>query len=258
MFKLTFLLFTFAFLLFVSCNSNNNSATESKPKQTVPTADLIKQADDFYAQRNEAGNLRKAVEAITRAKNADSKNFEVQWKFAKYNFFLSKQLEDEKEIDEMLKDGYDAGIYASKMEPSKPDGFFWAAANLGERSKRSPITVGIKSTTEIRELMNKVIEIQPNYQGASAFDVLALVELGSRLTGGKPEKAVEYLQKALEYEKENGYIYLHLAQAYLATKNKPEAKKNLDYIFKMKDNPAFALERKEVEAEAKKLLDSNF
>ena len=87
---------------------------------------------------------------------------------------------------------------------------------------------------------------------------MALVELGSRLTGGKPEKAVEYLQKALEYEKENGYIYLHLAQAYLATKNKPEAKKNLDYIFKMKDNPAFALERKEVEAEAKKLLDSNF
>ncbi len=129
---------------------------------------------------------------------------------------------------------------------------------MGEQAKRSPITVGIKSTGEIRELMNKVIEIQPNYQGASAFDALAQLELATRITGGKAEKAVEYLEKGIEYDKENGYLHLHLAEAYLAVGKDAEAKKKLEYVLKMKMNPEFEIEHIEIQNAAKKMLDSKF
>ena len=202
--------------------------------------------------------MREAVKSLAAVRNPDARNYEVEWKFAKYSYFLSKQTKDDKEADKILQNGYAAGIIASRLEPNKPDGYFWAGACLGEESRLNPLTVGANSTDEIRQLMNKVIEIQPNYQGATAFDALAQLELASRLLGGSPEKAVEYLEKALTYEKENSYIYLHLAEAYLALDKKPEAKKQIDYIFKMKENPEFAVERQEVLEKAKKLLETKF
>ncbi len=258
MFKLRILLL-FAFsLLLVSCASHTEAESETKPKETVPTAELVKQADALFLQRTDTAKLREAVNTIARARNSEKREFEIEAKFAKYNYFLSKQLTDEKEADKVLKDGYTAGLIASRIEPNKPDGYFWAGANLGEQARRSPITVGLKSTGEIRELMNKVIGIQPNFQGASAYDALAQLELATRLTGGKPEKAVEYLEKALEYEKENSYIYLHLAEAYLAVQKPTEAKKQLDSLFKMKTNPEYEVERKEVVEKAQKVLETKF
>jgi predicted Zn-dependent protease len=106
--------------------------------------------------------------------------------------------------------------------------------------------------------MQKVVEIQPDYQGATAFDALAQLELATRLTGGSAEKAVEYLEKALTYEKDNSYIRLHLAEAYLAVQKNSEAKTQLDYILKMKPNPEYQVEYQEVLEKAKKMLDTKF
>ena len=106
--------------------------------------------------------------------------------------------------------------------------------------------------------MNKVIAIDPKYQGASAYDALAQVELSTGMVGGKPEKAVEYLEKGIKLEPDNTYLRLHLAQAYLAVNKKPEAKKQLDYLLQMKQKEDYAVEYKETVDEAKKLLEKRF
>jgi len=244
--------------LFTACALTTEAEVDTKAKESIPVAELVKQSDSLFLQRTDPAKLREAVSLMARARNADNRVFEIESKFAKYNYFLSKQLRDEKEADKILKDGYTAGLIASRLEPNKPDGYFWAGANLGEQARRSPITVGLKATAEIRDLMNKVIEIQPDFQGASPFDALAQLELATRLTGGQPEKAVEYLEKALELEKENGYLYLHLAEAYLALQKKAEAKKQLDQIFKLKADPENAVEYQEILEKAKKLLETKF
>ena len=152
-----------------------------------------------------------------------------------------------------------AGKIAARLEPDKAEGHFWSGANLGEQAKRSPVTVGIKSIDDIRAEMNKVIEIQPGYQSASAYDALAQVELKAGLLGGgKPEKAVEYLEKALEISKDNAYLYLHLGEAYLAVNRNADARKQLEYVLKMKPNPEYLPEHKECMEKAKKLLETRF
>lgn len=253
-------LMTIVFLAFLFASCASKAETEdAKPKFSD---DEIKAAlaksDELFIQREDVSKLREAVQTLSKVRDADKRNFEVEWKFARNSYFLSKQTENETEADKLLKDGANAGIIASRIAPEKPDGHFWYGANLGEQAKRSPVTVGLKAVDDIKETMNKVIAIDPNYQGASAFDALAQIELQTSMIGGTPEKAVEYLEKALKLNGENTYLHLHLAEAYLATGKKAEAKKHLDEILQMKPQKGYAVEYKETTDKAKEILEKRF
>lgn len=247
-----------AALFLASCASRVETEPVKPKFSDEEIRKALTKAGDLFAGREDVKNLREAVEMLENVRDPDNRNFEVEWKFSKYNYFLSKQTESEEEAEKLLKEGVAAGIIASRIEPGKPDGHFWYGANLGEQAKRSPVTVGLKSINDIRETMKRVIEIDPSYQGASAFDALAQIELETGMLGGEPKKAVEYLEKALEYEKDNTYIRLHLAEAYLAVGKKPEAKKQLDYLLQMKPQPGYEVEYKETTEEAKKILERRF
>ncbi|CAN5674144.1 hypothetical protein BH20ACI4_BH20ACI4_19310 [soil metagenome] len=247
-----------AAFLFISCASHAETE-EAKPKfSDAEIRQALVKSDELFALREDVLKLREAVETLEKVRDADNRNFEVEWKFSKYNYFLSKQTDSEEEAEKILKAGVTAGIIASRIEPDKPDGHFWYGANLGEQAKRSPVTVGLNSVNDIRETMNKVIAIEPKYQGASAYDALAQIELSTGIIGGKPEKAVEYLEKALAIGADNPYIHLHLAEAYLAVGKKPEAKQQLDYLLQMKPAPGYEVEYKETTEAAKKILERRF
>lgn len=254
----SFITIILACVLLISCAKKAESESAQASMNPAQIAEIIAQSDKLFKGREDTAKLREAVKLLASARNPNARNFEVEWNFARYNFFLGKQTNNTAESEKAFADGVSAGGIASRMESNKPDGHFWYAANLGEQAKRSPITVGLKVVGDIQTAMKKVIEIEPKYQGASAFDALAQIELASRLTGGKAERAVEYLEKGLEIEKENTYIYLHLAEAYLAVGKKAEARKQLDYLLKMKPNPDYAVEYKESTEAAKKLLETKF
>lgn len=247
-----------ACLLLASCTRKSSTEENSMPVNTVLVAGNIAKADALFQQREDVEKLREAVKLLEQVRNPDARNFETEWKFAKYNYFLGKQTTDEAESEKAFEDGTNAGRIASRVESQKPDGYFWFGANLGEQAKKSPITVGIKSVDDIREAMNKVIELQPDYQGASAYDALGQLELATRLTVGKTEKAVEYLEKGVEIENNNTYLRLHLAEAYLALDRKSDAKKQLEYLLQMKPSTDYAVEYKETTEKAKKLLETKF
>lgn len=258
LFKSRAAVFLFA-LLISACSSGNYSETpDNAPQNAVPTAELVAQADALYAQREDLAKVREAVTLLKRARYADPKNFEAAWKLAQADYFLGKNTTDAKESDAAFKEGIAAGEDASNLAPDKPDGYFWAGANLGGKAQKHPFTDGIASVNKIREKMNKIIEINPAYQGASAYDVLAQVELATRLTGGKNEKALEYLEKAVAIEKDNSFVRLHLAETFLALNRKDDAKKQLDYLLKIKPSPDYLPEYKESADAAQKLLDTKF
>lgn len=252
---------TIALLSFslLSCASKAETESLPAPVSTALIGETVTKCDALFKERGDLAKLREAVKQLAALRNPDARNYEVEWKFAKYNYFLGKHTGDEKEKEKAFEDGKAAGKIASRIEPGKADGYFWFGANLGEQAKLSPVTVGVKSVDDIKEAMNKVIEIDPTYQNASAYDGLAQVELSTAgLMGGKPEKAVELLEKAIKIEDDNSYLHLHLAEAYLATGKKTEARKQLDYLLKMKPNPDYVPEHEETVEKAKKMLESKF
>lgn len=235
-----------------------------EPENTAPVipeqqiTETLARAEELFKQREDIEKLREARKITGELRNPNYHHYEVEWKFAKYSLFLGERLTDPDEKQKVLEEGRDAGKRASRMEPDKPDGYFWYGANLGELSRLSPVTVGYASADDIRDAMNKVIEIDPGYQGASAYDVLAQIEFGTRLFGGKSSKAAEYLEKAVAIEKNNSQIRLHLAQAYLDIDKEDKAKEQLEYIVKMPPPPDYIPEHKVALEKAKKLLDTRF
>lgn len=254
-----FITIGFLLLLMWSCASSSEATDDPTPEQrNVNIPETLKKAAELFEQRDDLAKLREAVKTLAQARHADRRDYEVEWTFAKYNYFLGKQSESEKEIDAAFKEGEKSAQIAMRIEPGKPDGHFWFAANLGEAAKRAPLTVGIKRIDDIREAMKKVIELQPDYQGASAYDGLARIELETGLIGGKTDKAIEYLEKGLELEKNNSNIRLNLAKAYLRVDRNSEAKTQLEYVVKMEPDKDYKFEYEANLKEAKRLLESRF
>lgn len=254
----SFIIIALFCLLVISCARKSVSEDTAELKDTTSIAENVAKAEELFRRRGDISNLREAVKLLAQVRNLNSRNYEVEWKYAKYNYFLGKMSTDEAETEKALENGAEAGKIASRVAPDRPDGYFWYGANLGEQAQRAPLTKGLTSIDEIRAAMNKVIEIQPDYQGASAYDALAQIELATGLAGGNPQKAVEYLEQALKIENDNSYLHLHLGEAYLAINRKPEAKKQLEYVLQMKPNPEFMPEYKETAEKARKLLKTRF
>ena len=229
---------------------------ERPPK--YPIAEVLAQTDRLFASREDIEKLKEARRLVNQIREPDDRNFEVEWRFAKYSLFLGEKLTDDDQRQKVFEEGRDAGKMAFRMRADQPDGYFWYGANLAELARMSPVTVGYTSVDNIRDAMNTVINIQPGYQGASAYDILAQIELNTRLFGGKASKAAEYLEKALEIAKNNSNIRLHLAQAYLDIDKVELAKQQLQYILKMEPDPDFTPEHKANVAEAKRLLATRF
>jgi len=243
--------------LLTACNRSQPAQNDAPPPQK-PVEPALTQAAELFKQRENVEKLKQARSLVAGVRQADHRNFDVEWQFAKYSAFLGERLTDEEEKEKVFTEGRDAGKIASRLAPDKPDGYFWYGANLAELAKQSPVTVGYTSVDDIREAMNNVIKIDPAYQGASAYDILGQIELNTRLFGGKATKAVEYLEKAIALEKNNSNLRLHLAQAYLDADDLPKAKQQLEYIVKMQPDPEYVPEHRENVAEAKKLLASRF
>lgn len=246
-------------ILLAACAQKAETEPLSGQTPRIAPGEAMAQAENLFRGREDVAKLREAVRILASARDVDNRNFEIEWQFARFNYFLGKQTGDEKESEKALADGIQAGKIAARIEPGRAEGHFWYGANLGEQARKSPVTVGIKSIGDIREAMNKVVEIEPGYQSASAYVALGQVELKAGvLGGGKPEKAVDFLEKALEISTENPYAHFNLGEAYLASGRKTDARKRFEHLLKMKPNPEYAVEYKECSEKAKKLLETRF
>jgi tetratricopeptide (TPR) repeat protein len=241
-----------------NCGSRSEANAEPTPDLNVNTGELIGQADELFRQRDDPAKISEAIDALKRVRRADRRNYDAAWRLSRFYFYQAKSIKDDKAVDQAQNDGIEAGKIAMRIGSERPDGYFWMGANLGEKAKRNPVT-GLSSIADIREAMNKVIALQPGYEGASAYDILAQIELQTDVIGGgSAAKAVEYLEKAIAIEKNNSNLYLHLGEAYLATDKNAEGKKQLERVLNMKPDPDHLVDHAAAMAEAKRVLENRF
>jgi tetratricopeptide (TPR) repeat protein len=241
-----------------ACNSADPEPEAAFKIDPAAVSAAVSQSEGLFKQREDVQKLRDAVALLGKARVNNPRSFDLEWRFAKFNYFLGKQIKDDKEAAKIFGAGRDAGKIASNLEPNKPDGYFWYGANLGEIARVDPLT-GLTTIKDIQAAMNKVLEIQPDYQLSSAYDGIAQVELETTgMLGGSAQKAADLLEKALQTEKNNAYLHLHLADAYLELKRPVDARKQLDAIAQMKPTPNYEIEYRECLDESKKMLASKF
>ncbi len=228
----------------------------SQPKDFIPAPKALAEAAKLYSERDDLKNVRKSLEVLSAARVPDERNFDVEVAFAKSSYFLGSRTQlKESEAEKILKEGLSAAKIAIRLNPEKPDGHFWAAAILGEQSKRAPLTTGLVSVSKIREGFQKVIEIDPAFQASSAYLGLGQLELNSMgLAGGKLDRAIDDFEKGLKASPDNAYFYAFLAKAYFADNRDDDAKRLIRDLQQMKPDPNHVPEYEEARMIADDLL----
>jgi tetratricopeptide (TPR) repeat protein len=143
--------------------------------------------------------------------------------------------------------------------PNRPEGHFWLGANLGGRARLQGPLYALASVPDIRREMEEVIRVDEGFQAGSAYLALGQIDLElPEIMGGNRERAVETLEKGLQFGENNAMLRLRLAEAYLDVKRTEDARKQLNAIFKLKPSPDYLPEYKQAEAAARTLLEKRF
>lgn len=237
----------------------SSCARTQQPSEPLPdtaaSAELVKQADGLYAERESVEKARHAVAVLRRARMADYGNYEAIWKLSKYNYYLGGHERDEPSKLEAFREGIAAGEAAVRLAPGKPEGHFWLGANLGGRAKVQGPLYALSSVNDIRREMETVIKLDEGFQGGSAYLALGQIDLDlPDVMGGDPERAVAELERGLKFGENNALLRFHLARAYYQVGRHADARKQADAILKMKPPPEYKTEYEDAAEGARQLL----
>ncbi|HEV2803100.1 MAG TPA: TRAP transporter TatT component family protein [Pyrinomonadaceae bacterium] len=252
----------FCVLLSSACSLPSESASSSVPPpsgNSKPNPELLKQADDCYAGRDDLARVREGLEVLRRARAVDHSNFDAAWRAARLNYTLGDKTTDAAEREKAFREGIEAGETAVRVEPQRVEGHFWLGANQGGYAQAKGPLYGLSAAETLRKEMETVVKLDEGFQGGSAFMVLGRLDLElPSMLGGDPKRAVETLERGMKYGENNSLYRLRLAEAYLRNKRMDDARKQINFILNMTPHPEFLPEHKEAVTKAKEMLEKKF
>lgn len=238
----------------LACNNEPPRDVLISSTDAKAAADRVAEADALYEGREDMNKARVAVASLRQARVADYGNYEAAWKLARAAFYVGDHSDNDSEVDDMFREGTEAGKAAVGLQPNKPEGHFWLGANYGGAAAHSTLA-NLSSFQDIKGEMEAVLKIDESYQGYSAYLGLGRLYLQApRAFGGDTGKAIEYLEKGVKLSPNNTMMRLHLAEAYAEANRNAEAKKQIETIKAATPDPKYAAEHKDAVTKADKLL----
>jgi tetratricopeptide (TPR) repeat protein len=210
--------------------------------------------DALYAQREDLAKARQAADAWSQRLKANPKEFESAWKLAKALYWLGGHgPEATRRAD--LEAGMAAANAAIALDPKRPEGYFWKAANMGALAESFGVRQGVKYRKPIREALETVLTIDPKFQAGSADRALGRWYFKvPGLFGGSHEKSVQHLQKSIEYDPNSTASHFFLAETLLDMGRKADARAALQKVLDVPIDAEWAPEDREFKQKAKAML----
>ena len=123
--------------------------------------------DALYRQREGLAKAQRAADIWNSRLAANPRDFESTWKLARAEYYLGT-LGPETNRRTALERGTELGRTGSMLEPSRPEGFFWMAANMGALAESYGLRQGLKYRGAIKDALERVLMIDPAFQKGSA------------------------------------------------------------------------------------------
>lgn len=216
--------------------------------QTQPDPDAL------YRERATLAKAREAAAIWSERLTKNPKDFESAWKLARATYWLGGH-EDQTARRAALERGVEAGRQASVLEPTRPEGYFWMAASMGELAESFGLRQGLKYRTPIREALEKVMQIDAAYQNGSADRALGRWYYKvPGLFGGSKKKSEEHLRKSLTYDQNSKASRFFLAETLFELDRKADAIAELQKVIDGPVNPEWEPEDREFKQQAAERL----
>jgi len=210
--------------------------------------------DALYAARGDLAKARDAAAIWADRLQKNPKDFESAWKAARARYWLGTHAPDaERKL--FLESGIDAARVAATLEPKRPEGFFWKAANMGALAESFGLRQGLKYRGEIKDNLLTVLKLDPAFQKGSADRALGRWYFKvPGLFGGSRTKSEEHLRKSLTYDANSTASHYFLAETLLDAGKKDEGRAELQKVIDAPIDPDWAPEDREFKDKARKLL----
>lgn len=216
----------------------------------------VAEADALYADRANLASARRAAQLWSADLARDPNQFDAAWKLSRIDYWLGRHA-SQAEGRQLFEQGIEAGRKASALEPSRPEGHFWTAANMGELAESYGMRQGIRYRTPIKQELETVLRIAPAYEAGSADRALGRwYARVPRLFGGSRKQAEEHLRASLKYNPNSALSHLFLAELFLDDGRKDEARRELQAVIDAPLDPNWTPEDREYKEKARKTLGS--
>jgi len=212
--------------------------------------------DALYREREDMARAQRAVEIWTSRLAGNARDFESAWKLARAQYWLGTQgpMDGRRAA---LERGTEAGRTASTIEPARPEGYFWMAANMGALAESYGLRQGIKYRGPIKDALEKVLMIDPAFQKGSPDRALGRWYFKvPGLFGGNKKKSEEYLRKSLTYDPNSTASHYFLAETLLDMDRKEDARAELQKVIDAPLDPDWTPEDRDFKEKARRLLPS--
>jgi hypothetical protein len=210
--------------------------------------------DLLYRDRATLANARAAAAAWDARLRADARDFESAWKLARADYWLGGH-DDAANRRPALERGVDAGRTAEMLEPRRPEGHFWTAANMGALAESFGLRQGLRYRGAIKDELETVLRLDPAFQQGSADRALGRWFLKvPALFGGSKTKSEEHLRKSLTYDPNSTASRFFLAETLEAMGRDAQARSELEAVLAVPIDPEWAPEDREFQQQARERL----
>jgi hypothetical protein len=143
------------------------------------------------------------------------------------------------------------------VEPARPEGFFWMAANMGALAESYGLRQGLKYRGAIKQALETVLRIDPAFQKGSADRALGRWYLKvPGLFGGSKKESEAHLRASLTYEPNSVASLYFLAETLLAMGRDGDAQAVLHAAIDAPIDPDWVPEDLDFKRQARQLLAS--
>jgi len=209
----------------------------------------------LYADRKNPDSARRALEMFAADAAAQPNSFEAAWKLARACYWVGNHAPNEKERKKALDQGIDAGRKAAALEPRRPEGHFWMAANMGTMAEAAGLTAGLKYRGTIRSELETVLKLDPAFMEGSADRALGRWYFKvPRLFGGSNKTAEKHLRASLARAPDSTVSHYFLAEVLIDEDRRAEAGVELQKVIDAPYNAGWAAEDEDYKSKARALL----
>ncbi|HXG89732.1 MAG TPA: hypothetical protein VNJ02_15490 [Vicinamibacterales bacterium] len=124
--------------------------------------------DALYRDRLSPASAQRAAAIWAARVAASPRDFEAAWKLARAHYWLGTNGLAEAQRKGALESGIIAARAAAALEPNRPEGHFWMAANMGALAESFGLRQGIRFRGAIKDSLERVLTIDPAFLDGSA------------------------------------------------------------------------------------------
>lgn len=217
-------------------------------------SEIIKLADELYAKRKEVQSVRASVAMLT-SRAATANDYDIQWRLGRAFFFLGQEATDKTSSLSAHSQGIASCERSVAAQADRVEGHFWLGVNLGLSARWERWPAAIRHALRARRELQRAIHIDSSYHAAGSLRVLArLQQKLPRWLGGGVSRARASYESAITLAPENTVTRVYFAELLLDLGEHELARKHLEFVLSVSEDPDWAFEIERDRAIAKAML----